>query len=85
MAESLLRHEAGDRFEVASAGVAPTQVKTVGHRAMNEINRIRGKLFYLGRFGCTIVHSSCWSPGNIGGLPVGEIPIPTPIRCCSYQ
>ena len=37
MAEGLLRHDAGDRFEVASAGVEPTQVRPLAIRAMNEI------------------------------------------------
>jgi arsenate reductase (thioredoxin) len=37
MAEGLLRHIAGDRFEVASAGVAPTQVRPEAVEAMREI------------------------------------------------
>ena len=37
MAEGLLRHDAGDRFEVVSAGVEPTQVKPLAIKAMNEI------------------------------------------------
>lgn len=37
MAEGLLRHDAGDRFEVASAGVEPTQVRPLAIRVMNEI------------------------------------------------
>ena len=37
MAEGLLRHDAGDRFEVASAGVDPTQVRPMAIKAMNEI------------------------------------------------
>lgn len=37
MAEGLLRHDAGDRFEVASAGVEPTQVRPLAVKAMNEI------------------------------------------------
>jgi arsenate reductase len=37
MAEGLLRHLAGDRFEVASAGVAPTQVRPEAITAMREI------------------------------------------------
>ena len=37
MAEGLLRHDAGDRFEVASAGVDPTQVRPLAIKAMNEI------------------------------------------------
>jgi arsenate reductase (thioredoxin) len=37
MAEGLLRHDAGDRFEVASAGVEPTQVRPLAIKAMDEI------------------------------------------------
>jgi arsenate reductase (thioredoxin) len=37
MAEGLLRHLAGDRFEVASAGVSPTQVRPEAITAMREI------------------------------------------------
>src|ERR1041384_6319246 len=37
MAEGLLRHEGGDRFEVASAGTKPTQVRPEAIAVMNEI------------------------------------------------
>lgn len=37
MAEGLLRHEAGDRFEVFSAGTKPTQVRPEAIAVMNEI------------------------------------------------
>lgn len=37
MAEGLLRHLAGDRFEVASAGVSPSRVRPEAIKAMNEI------------------------------------------------
>jgi arsenate reductase len=37
MAEGLLRHDAGDRFEVASAGVNPTQVRPEAIAAMREV------------------------------------------------
>ena len=37
MAEGLLRHVGGDRFEVASAGVAPTQIRPEAVEAMHEI------------------------------------------------
>ena len=37
MAEGLLRHLAGDRFEVESAGVSPTQVRPEAITAMHEI------------------------------------------------
>ena len=46
MAEGLLRHDTGDRFEVASAGVEPTQVRPLAIRAMNEIGidiRVTGR------------------------------------------
>ncbi len=36
MAEGLLRHLGGDRFEVASAGVAPTRVRPEAIKAMAE-------------------------------------------------
>lgn len=38
MAERLLRHIAGDCFEVASAGVAPTSVRQEAIEALEEIN-----------------------------------------------
>lgn len=37
MAEGLLRHDAGDRFEVESAGVEPAQVRPFAIKAMSEI------------------------------------------------
>ncbi|HKG80189.1 MAG TPA: arsenate reductase ArsC, partial [Pyrinomonadaceae bacterium] len=37
MAEGLLRHMAGDRFEVASAGVSPTNVRPEAIEVMREI------------------------------------------------
>lgn len=37
MGEGLLRHLAGDRFEVASAGVSPTRVRPEAIKAMREI------------------------------------------------
>ena len=37
MAEGLLRHIAGERFEVASAGVSPTHVRPEAITAMREI------------------------------------------------
>ena len=37
MAEGLLRHDAGDRIDVASAGVAPTQVRPEAIEVMREI------------------------------------------------
>lgn len=37
MAEGLLRHIAGDRFEVASAGVSPTRVRPEAIEVMREI------------------------------------------------
>jgi arsenate reductase (thioredoxin) len=37
MAEGLLRHMAGDRFDIASAGVSPTRVRPEAIEAMREI------------------------------------------------
>jgi len=37
MAEGLLRHDAGDRFEVASAGTHPTEVRPEAIAVMREI------------------------------------------------
>lgn len=37
MAEGLLRHLAGDRFEVASAGVAPSNVRLEAVQVMSEL------------------------------------------------
>ena len=37
MAEGLLRHIAGDRFEVESAGIAPTQVRPEAITVMREL------------------------------------------------
>lgn len=37
MAEGLLRHDAGDQFEVASAGVEPSHVRPLAIKAMSEI------------------------------------------------
>lgn len=37
MAEGLLRHDAGDKFEVMSAGVAPSSVRPEAIEAMGEI------------------------------------------------
>jgi arsenate reductase len=37
MAEGLLRHVAGDRFEVTSAGTEATQVRPLAIRAMGEV------------------------------------------------
>lgn len=37
MAEGLLRHDAGDRFEVVSGGVAPTHVRPEAIEVMREI------------------------------------------------
>jgi arsenate reductase (thioredoxin) len=37
MAEGLLRHDAGERFEVASAGTKPTQVRSEAIAVMREL------------------------------------------------
>ena len=36
MAEALLRHHAGDRFEVCSAGLEPTQIHALTRRVLEE-------------------------------------------------
>jgi arsenate reductase len=38
MAEGLLRHDAGDQFEIASAGVAPSRVRPEAIEVMREID-----------------------------------------------
>jgi arsenate reductase len=38
MAEGLLRHDAGDRFEVFSAGINPSQVRPEAIAAMREVD-----------------------------------------------
>ncbi len=37
MAEGLLRHDAGDQFEAASAGVDPSEVRPLAIKAMSEL------------------------------------------------
>lgn len=37
MAEGLLRHDSGDKFEVESAGVAPSRVRSEAIKVMDEI------------------------------------------------
>ncbi len=37
MAEGLLRHQAGDRYEVHSAGISPSFVRTEAIQVMNEL------------------------------------------------
>src|SRR5207245_5933473 len=37
MAEGLLRHDAGDRFEVSSAGVKPTRIREEAVTVMKEL------------------------------------------------
>jgi arsenate reductase (thioredoxin) len=55
MAEGLLRHEAGDRFEVFSAGTHPTTVRPEAIAVMNEIgidisgHRSKGVDEFVGR------------------------------------
>ncbi len=56
MAEGWLKHLAGDRFEVASAGVDPGVLNPLSVRAMAEVgidisqNRAEGIASYLGRW-----------------------------------
>jgi arsenate reductase len=38
MADGLLRHDAGDRFEVESAGIKPSQVRPEAIAAMKEVD-----------------------------------------------
>lgn len=51
MAEGLLRHEGGDRFEVFSAGTKPTQVRPEAIAVMGEIgispSRSANPIFWL--------------------------------------
>jgi arsenate reductase len=55
MAEALLRHHAGDRFEVHSAGIDPKGINPYAIRAMDEIGidirgqRSKGTKEYMGR------------------------------------
>lgn len=37
MAEALLRHDAGDQFEVYSAGLEPSQINPLTHKVMEEL------------------------------------------------
>ena len=55
MAEAWLRAKAGNRFEVASAGLSPSQVNPMTHRVMAEVgidtsgHRSKGTKEFLGR------------------------------------
>lgn len=55
MGEALLRHHAGDQFEVFSAGIEPKGLNPYAIRAMNEIGidirgqRSKGSKEYMGR------------------------------------
>jgi len=55
MAEALLRHHAGDQFEVFSAGVQPSELNPHAVRAMDEIGidirqqQSKGSKAYMGR------------------------------------
>ena len=65
MAEGLLRHFAGDRFEVYSAGLEPKAVNPYAIRAMQEIgidisgHRSKDVMEYLGRVNMGIVITVC--------------------------
>ena len=65
MAEGLLRHFAGDRFEVYSAGLEPKAVNPYAVRAMQEIgidisgHRSKDVMDYLGRVHMSIVITVC--------------------------
>ena len=71
MAEGLLRHDAGDRFEVASAGTHPSHVRSEavavmrelgidisGHRSKS-INEFAGQHFDYVLTVCDRAHESC--------------------------
>ena len=77
MAEGLLRHLAGDRFEVASAGVAPTQVRPeavtamrelgigISHHRSKSVDEFRGKEFDYVITVCDNANEQCpVFPGN---------------------
>ena len=81
MAEGLLRHEAGDRFEVFSAGTKPTQVRpeaiAVMHEIWIDISRHRSKSVdeFIGQpldFVITVCNSAKETcpvfPGNVNRL-----------------
>ena len=65
MAEGLLRHFAGDHFEVYSAGLEPKTVNPYAIRAMSEIGldisgqRSKGIMEYLGRVHMGTVITVC--------------------------
>ena len=65
MAEGLLRHFAGDHFEVYSAGLEPKAVNPYAIRAMQEIgidisgHRSKDVMDYLGRVHMSIVITVC--------------------------
>ena len=65
MAEGLLRHFAGDHFEVYSAGLEPKSVNPYAIRAMQEIgidisgHRSKDVMEYLGRVNMGIVITVC--------------------------
>src|ERR1700722_14608780 len=79
MAEGLLRHDAGDRFEVASAGTRPGQVRSEAIAVMNElgidisdhrskhVDEFRDQSFDYGGPG----HAECAKMCIASGLPVG--------------
>lgn len=76
MAEGLLRHDAGDHFEVASAGVEPSHVRPLEIKAMSEIGidisgqRSKSVDEFQGHFGyviavCDHANQQCpMFPGN---------------------
>jgi protein-tyrosine-phosphatase len=67
MAEALLRHYAGERFEVLSAGVAPTQVHPLTHQVLTDIGLDPSELYAKGLddffteevYECARLDSSC--------------------------
>ena len=71
MAEGLLRHDAGDRFEVFSAGTRPTQVRSEAVAVMSElgidisghrskrVNELAGQEFDYALTVCDNARESC--------------------------
>jgi arsenate reductase (thioredoxin) len=81
MAEAFLKHYAGDRFEIHSAGLEPTAVHPLTIRVMDEVGidirgqQAKGAKLYLGRlavnyaiFVCPDVEESCPTLWPFGGV-----------------
>lgn len=65
MAEALLRHRAGERFDAYSAGLDPTEFQPLAERVMNEIgvpldgHRSKNLSEYPGRLGVNYAVTLC--------------------------